>query len=86
MSDLSARFEAAVVLSKTLPERPDNATLLRLYALYKQATAGDVAGRRPGFTDLLGRAKYDAWAACQGLTPDSAMHQYLTLIEELHKR
>lgn len=86
MSDLPARFEAAVALSKTLPERPDNATLLRLYALYKQATAGDVAGRRPGFTDLVGRAKYDAWVACQGLTPDGAMQQYLTLIEELQKR
>ena len=83
MSDLKARFEAAVANSKTLSERPDNSTLLKLYALYKQATAGDVEGRRPGFTDMVGRAKYDAWAAIKGTAGDEAMNQYISLVESL---
>ena len=77
MSDLKAQFEAAVALSKTLTERPDNQTLLRLYSLYKQATDGDVSGKRPGFTDLVGRAKYDAWATMQGTAPEAAMQAYI---------
>ncbi|MBK7415263.1 MAG: acyl-CoA-binding protein [Dechloromonas sp.] len=77
MSDLKARFEAAVAHSKTLTERPDNQTLLRLYSLYKQGSVGDVTGKRPGFTDLVGRAKYDAWATMQGTSPEAAMQAYI---------
>lgn len=84
MSDLHAQFETAVARSKTLRERPDNATLLRLYALYKQASDGDVDGRRPGFTDMVGRAKYDAWAALKGTASDDAMHEYVSLVDTLH--
>ena len=84
MSDLHAQFETAVARSKTLRERPDNATLLRLYALYKQASDGDVDGRRPGFTDMVGRAKHDAWAALKGTTSDDAMHEYVSLVDRLH--
>ena len=83
MSDLKACFEAAVAISKTLSERPDNSTLLKLYALYKQATVGDVEGKRPGFTDMVGRAKYDAWAAIKGTAGDEAMNQYISLVESL---
>lgn len=83
MSDLKTRFEAAVASSKTLAERPDNATLLKLYALYKQASAGDAAGPRPGFTDMVGRYKYDAWAALKGCAADDAMRQYIALVESL---
>ncbi len=83
MSDLKTRFEAAVAASKTLSERPDNATLLKLYALYKQGTDGDVEGKRPGFTDMVGRAKYDAWAAIKGTAGDEAMNEYIALIESL---
>jgi diazepam-binding inhibitor (GABA receptor modulator, acyl-CoA-binding protein) len=83
MSDLKACFEAAVANSKTLSERPDNSTLLKLYALYKQATVGDVEGKRPGFTDMVGRAKYDAWAAIKGTAGDEAMNQYISLVESL---
>jgi diazepam-binding inhibitor (GABA receptor modulating acyl-CoA-binding protein) len=83
VSDLPAQFDAAVAISKTLPERPDNAVLLKLYALYKQASEGDVEGRRPGFTDLVGRAKHDAWAALKGTGSADAMQQYVTLIEKL---
>jgi len=83
VSDLTAQFEAAVANSKTLPERPGNAPLLKLYALYKQASEGDVSGRRPGFTDMVGRAKFDAWAALQGTTGEEAMQQYVARVEQL---
>lgn len=83
MSDLKARFDAAVAGSRNLSERPDNATLLKLYALYKQATAGDNAEKKPGFGDLVGRAKWDAWAAVKGLSADDAMQQYVDLIGSL---
>lgn len=83
MSDLQAKFEAAVAESKSLRERPDNNTLLKLYALYKQASAGDVEGKRPGFTDMVGRAKYDAWSAMKGTAREDAMNQYIALIGSL---
>ena len=80
---LNERFQRAVAESKMLSERPDNATLLELYALYKQATAGDVDGKRPGFTDLVGRAKWDAWNALAGTSSDDAMQRYVDLVERL---
>jgi acyl-CoA-binding protein len=83
MSDLKARFEQAVTESKQLPEKPDNMTLLKIYALYKQATAGDVEGKRPGFTDMVGRAKYDAWDGLKGKSSEEAMQEYIDLIESL---
>lgn len=83
MSDLKARFEAAAADSKTLSERPDNATLLKLYSLYKQGSEGDVQGKRPGFTDMVGRAKYDAWASLQGTDQETAMQQYIDLVAAL---
>ena len=83
MADLKARFEEAVAESKTLPDKPDNATLLKLYALYKQATAGDVEGKRPGFTDMVGRAKWDAWNEVKGKAPEDAMREYVDLIDTL---
>jgi acyl-CoA-binding protein len=83
MSNLQARFDAAVADSKNLSERPDNAALLNIYALYKQATSGEVAGKRPGFSDMVGRAKYDAWAALKGTGRDEAMQRYVALIDSL---
>lgn len=83
MSDLKARFEQAVAESKSLPARPDNQTLLKIYSLFKQASEGDNTGKRPGFTDLVGRAKYDAWKNLEGTSKDQAMQQYIDLIESL---
>ena len=83
MANIKTAFEAAVAESKKLPEKPDNMTLLKIYALYKQATEGDVEGKRPGFTDMVGRAKYDAWAAVKGKSGDEAMAEYTELIESL---
>ena len=83
MADLKAQFEQAVADSKSLPEKPDNATLLQIYALYKQASAGDVDGKRPGFTDMVGRAKWDAWNAVKGKDATAAMQEYVDLIESL---
>jgi acyl-CoA-binding protein len=83
MADLKAAFAKAVTESKQLPEKPDNTTLLKIYALYKQATEGDVEGKRPGFTDMVGRAKYDAWAGVKGKSSNDAMKEYVDLIESL---
>jgi len=83
MSDLQKQFDDAVAQSKNLPQRPDNNTLLKLYALYKQGTGGDAAGPRPGMGDLIGRAKYDAWSAIAGTSGEQAMQQYVDLIDSL---
>jgi diazepam-binding inhibitor (GABA receptor modulator, acyl-CoA-binding protein) len=83
MADLKSLFEAAVANSKNLSERPDNATLLKIYALYKQATEGDVDGKKPGFGDMVGRAKWDAWNGFKGTDKDGAMQQYIDLIQSL---
>jgi len=83
VSDLKAKFEKAVADSKNLSERPDNQTMLKLYALFKQASSGDAEGKRPGFTDMVGRAKWDAWNEIKGTSSEDAMTQYVTLIEDL---
>lgn len=83
MSDLKAKFEAAVENSKNLEERPDNPTLLKIYSLYKQATQGDPSEPRPGFSDMVGRAKWDAWNAHKGKSAEQAMQEYIDLIESL---
>ena len=83
MADLQTKFEQAVADSKQLPEKPDNATLLQLYALYKQASSGDADGKRPGFGDMIGRAKWDAWNAIAGKSKDDAMQEYVDLVESL---
>jgi acyl-CoA-binding protein len=83
MSNLQTQFEAAVAHSKSLTERPDNSTLLKIYGLYKQATAGDNAEKKPGFSDMVGRAKWEAWSGFKGTTSDAAMQQYVDLIESL---
>jgi len=83
MSDLKARFEKAVAESKQLPEKPDNQTLLAIYGLYKQGTEGEPTGKRPGFTDMVGRMKFDAWAAIKDKSSDEAMQEYIDLIESL---
>ncbi len=83
MPNLETTFEAAVAASKQLPEKPDNMTLLKIYALYKQATAGDVQGERPGFSDMVGRAKWDAWNGLKGTASTDAMQQYIDLIDSL---
>ena len=83
MSDLKTKFEAAVANSKNLSERPDNMTLLKLYALYKQGSSGDNGEKKPGFTDMVGRAKWEAWNALKGTSQTDAMQQYIDQIETL---
>jgi acyl-CoA-binding protein len=83
MADLQTAFEQAVAASTQLPERPAPFTLLRLYALYKQASVGDASGERPGLTDPVGRAKWDAWNALQGHGREAAMQDYIDLIGSL---
>jgi diazepam-binding inhibitor (GABA receptor modulating acyl-CoA-binding protein) len=83
MADLQADFDAAVASSKKLSQRPDNATMLKLYGLYKQATAGDNEGKKPGFGDMIGRAKWDAWNGSKGTAPDDAKRRYIELVQSL---
>jgi acyl-CoA-binding protein len=83
MRDLDARFEQALTDVKKLPEKPGNMTLLRLYALFKQATEGDAHGEKPGFTDFVGKYKYDAWASLEGTAQEQAKEQYVELVESL---
>jgi len=83
MSDLKTRFEQAALDVQKLARRPDNDMLLRLYAYYKQATQGDVHGKRPGMFDMAGQAKYDAWSKVKGLPPENAMQNYIDLVERL---
>ena len=80
---LEAAFEAATVASKTLGKAPDNDMLLALYSLFKQATAGDISGERPGALDMVNRAKYDAWSARKGTGRDDAMKAYVELVDKL---
>ena len=83
MSDLKSRFDAAVAQSKSLSERPDNTTLLKIYGLYKQGTVGDNTEKKPGFGDMVGRAKWDAWNGFKGTTQEDAQQQYIDLIQSL---
>lgn len=83
MSDLDDRFEAAVAASKTLTSAPDQDTMLRMYALFKQANEGDVTGKRPGFTNPVGRAKYDAREKLAGTSADQAKQDYIALVDSL---
>jgi acyl-CoA-binding protein len=83
MSDLKTRFEQAAQDVQKLPRRPDNETLLKLYAFYKQSMQGNVSGKRPGMLDIAGQAKYDAWSKVKGLTPEAAMQSYIDLAERL---
>lgn len=81
--DLQARFEAAQAQALQLPAKPDNPTLLKIYGLYKQATAGDNGEKKPSFSDIVARAKWDAWTAHKGLSADDAKQGYIALIESL---
>jgi diazepam-binding inhibitor (GABA receptor modulator, acyl-CoA-binding protein) len=83
MSDVDTRFQQAVNDVKQLPERPGNLTLLRLYGLYKQATVGDAPDEGPGFADVAGKFKHDAWATLKGFAPETAKQQYIELVESL---
>lgn len=85
MADLKKQFTAATQDVKALAKRPGNDQLLELYALYKQATDGDVQGSRPGLFDMTGRAKYDAWAKRKGTSVEKAMKAYIELVARLQK-
>jgi acyl-CoA-binding protein len=83
MADLKQQFEKAATDVKGLTERPDNDTMLRLYALYKQGSEGDVKGPKPGFFDFVGSAKYEAWEKLEGTSPEQAMKKYVDLVKKL---
>lgn len=80
------KFVQAMIDVKALPSRPDNDTLLKLYALYKQGTAGDVNGPQPGFFDFVGTAKHAAWTKLHGMNRADAQQQYVTLVCQLESQ
>src|SRR5256886_17169126 len=83
--DLKAKFEAAAAAAKQTKKKPDNATLLKLYSYYKQATEGDVKGDRPGGFDFVGGAKHDAWSKFKGMSKDDAMQNYIKQVERVNR-
>ena len=83
MADLKDQFQKAAKAVMNLAERPDNDTMLRLYALYKQGSEGDVTGPKPGFFDFVGTAKYEAWEKLSGTSPDDAMKKYIDAVKKL---
>ena len=82
---LEEKFKQAVEQSKELAQKPSNEVLLKIYALYKQATEGDVQGEKPGGFDFKSAAKYNAWESLKGKSPDEAMREYITFIDELSR-
>lgn len=87
MADLKSEFEAAVEKVRNAPEdgdfKPGNDLKLKMYALYRQASDGDVSGKRPGMLDMIGRMKFDAWAKIKGMDSDDAMRQYIATVAEI---
>jgi acyl-CoA-binding protein len=83
MTEINPSFEQAGIAAKSLPAKPDNDTLLQLYALYKQGSGGDIAGDKPGFFDFVATAKYEAWERFKGLSQDDAKQQYIDLVQKL---
>lgn len=83
MADLRKQFDAAAAAVLKAKKDPGNDMKLRLYAHYKQATEGDVKGDKPGFTDFVNRAKYEAWAKLAGMGADDAMKAYIRLAERV---
>ena len=83
--ELRQQFDQAAARSKELTKRPSNEELLLLYALFKQATEGDVSGDRPGGFDFKAIAKYDAWAEIKGKSKDQAMKDYVARVDRLHQ-
>jgi acyl-CoA-binding protein len=83
--DLKARFDAAVASAKQTKKKPDNATLLKLYSYFKQASVGDVAGERPGGFDFVAGAKFDAWSKLKGMSRDEAMENYIRQVDKLNR-
>ncbi|MDR2012255.1 MAG: acyl-CoA-binding protein [Rhodanobacter sp.] len=82
-TDIKTRFEKAIEDVEKLPRRPNNDTLLKLYALYKQGLDGDVSGPKPGFFDFVGTVKYEAWAKLKGMRSEQAMRDYIELVKKL---
>ena len=85
MADLKKQFDDAAAAILKAKKDPGNDMKLRLYAHYKQATEGDVSGEKPGFTDFINRAKYEAWAKLRGMSADDAMKAYVKLVERVSR-
>ena len=83
MPDIRKLFENAAAAARNLEKRPGDDDLLTLYALYQQATTGDVQGERPGSFDFVGATKFDAWEALKGMSTAEAMQKYIARVNAL---
>jgi diazepam-binding inhibitor (GABA receptor modulating acyl-CoA-binding protein) len=83
MPDLKKQFDDAAAAVLKAKKDPGNDLKLKLYAHYKQATEGDVKGEKPGFTDFVNRAKYEAWAKLKGTSSEEAKKAYVKLVERV---
>jgi acyl-CoA-binding protein len=83
MNDIHRKFEQAARDIQQLGTRPDNDTLLKLYALYKQGSEGDLRRAQPGFFDFVGTAKHEAWAQLNGVSEEEAKRRYIALVDQL---
>ena len=81
--NLEEQFQQAAKDVQTLPKKPDNPALLKLYSLYKQGSVGELQGKRPGVLSLVARAKYDAWAELKGMSQDQAKKDYVGFVKSL---
>lgn len=88
MSDLKQQFDEAVSYVKNAQEeaRPSNEEKLKFYSLFKQATEGDVKGKKPGMLDMIGRAKFNAWESLKGKSSEQAMQDYVNLVNDAKRR
>ena len=86
IADLEKKFDKAAKDAKKLPFQPGAEVLLKLYGLYKQATVGDVEGKRPGILDFVARSKFDAWTLEKGQSKKDSMIKYIELVEKLYKQ
>ena len=82
--ELLELFEKAKAESTNLAQKPSNESLLQLYALYKQATMGDVQTEAPANPfDFVAKAKFEAWTGLKGKTREAAMNEYIELVKKL---
>lgn len=81
MTSLIERFQKAAADSKGLPSRPDDMTMMKMYALFKQGSNGDAGGNAP--SDMVGMFKHNAWAELKGMPKDDAMQRYIDLVDSL---
>lgn len=76
-------FAGARKKVEELYTRMDNKTIRKVYAYYKQATEGDISGKRPSALRFRDRVKFDAWSSISGMSREDAKSAYIDLVNDL---